>query len=54
MAVNEVAGNIVTELLTYQSFEEWLRVGPDAEVIDLKYSADEQEDMVLVIFRNEK
>ncbi|MGJ9384287.1 hypothetical protein [Salipaludibacillus sp. CF4.18] len=54
MAVNEVAGNIETHLCTYSLLKEWLVQNADAELIDIKYSADETEDMVLVIYRKEE
>lgn len=54
MPINELAAFIQTELLTHGQLQQWLHDHADREIIDMKYSSDAEEDMILVIWRKEE
>lgn len=54
MAINEVAANVGIEVGTVGFIQAWLENSPVAEVIDIKFSADVEEDMICVIYRKEQ
>ncbi|WP_157911712.1 hypothetical protein [Alteribacter populi] len=51
--VEEIAGNVDFYIGTEGMIRAWLSAYPEVEVLDMKYSATEYDDNIMVIYRKD-